>query len=261
MSAFKDVCDLFGVDDTHRMYGVFKDFQTLLAAVIALVAAAIAYLSAQRAARTQAKTALRVQKQQFEETRATEERARIQRECAMIITLRVKFELVERYLNLRLTWIEQIKKYCDKAPIIDEGYLVDDHLTLWIFFRDVKSISDEALIYDIGKDEISNLHPRNQTLYHSICSLVSNYDRRHADTVSLTLTTSPKTIYAASLAFLKEAATETIDFISVQRPNLEEAIETLCKEFEANRKQESLGGTVLPESSAAGRHLRNREPQ
>jgi hypothetical protein len=58
---------------------------------------------------------------------------------------------------------------------------------------------------------------------------------------------------------LKEAATEAIDFISVQRLNLEEAIETLCKEFEANRKQESLGRTVLPESSAAGRHLRASE--
>jgi hypothetical protein len=32
---------------------------------------------------------------------------------------------------------------------------------------------------------------------------------------------------------LKEAATETIDFINEQRPSLDEAIETLRKEFEA----------------------------
>src|SRR6516225_8774900 len=69
----------------------------------------------QKAAHTQAQTALTVQKQQFEETRAAEERTRLQRECAMIITLRMKFELIERQLNLRLTWVEQIEKHCTKA--------------------------------------------------------------------------------------------------------------------------------------------------
>jgi hypothetical protein len=112
---------------------------------------------------------------------------------------------------------------------------VDDHLALWIFFRDAKSVSDEVMIYDFNKDEVANLRPQNQTLYHSICSLVSNYDRRHTDTVSLTLSTSSKTIYAASLVYLKEAATDAIDLIKEQMPSLEEAVETLCKEFEAKR--------------------------
>jgi hypothetical protein len=235
MSTVTDVCNFFGVNDTHHVYGIFKEFQTILAALIALVAAAIAYSSTQKAARIQANTALRVQEKQFEETRATENRTRLQHECAMIITLQMKLELVERYLDLRLTWIEQIEAHCDKAPIIDEGYLVDDHLALWIFFRDAKSVSDEAMIYDIDKDEIANLRPQNQILYHSVCSLVSNYDRRHSDTVSLTLSSSPKIIYVSSLVYLKEAATDTIDLIKEQRPSLEEAVETLCKDFEADR--------------------------
>jgi hypothetical protein len=156
----------------------------------------------------------------------------------MIITLRMKFELIERQLNLRLTWVEQIEKHCTKAPIIDEGYLVDDDLALWIFFRDAKSITEEAMIYDIEKQEISSLLPSDQITYHSVCSLVSNYDRRHAASVSLTLTaaTSPKTIYAASLAYLKESATDTINFINERSPSLKERVETLRKKFEADRR-------------------------
>jgi hypothetical protein len=234
MSTLKDVCPFFGLDDTHRIYGVFKDFQTLLAAVIALVAAAIAYLSAQRAARTQAKTAFAIQKQQFEETKATEDRARLQRECTMIIALQVKFELVERYINLRLRRISQIEENCKKAQLPAAGYLVDDDLPLWIFLRDLKPISSIVAAYDIDKEEISNLRPTGQAIYYSLHSLVSNYDARHEDVISLTKLISPKILYVEGLDRLKDAAMATMSFIEEQGPRLEEVRERLSKEFETD---------------------------
>src|SRR5258708_6014092 len=121
-----------GRGDAMPLYDLAKDFQPLVAASVALGAAITAYRSTQAAARKQSETALTVQKQQFEQTEAREERARRQRELAMLIRLRMKFEIMGLLLADRMIWIRQIENQFTKASG-GSGYIVSDH-PVWVYF-------------------------------------------------------------------------------------------------------------------------------
>jgi hypothetical protein len=159
------------------LYDTAKDFQPLIAAVVALAAAITAYLSTQAAARKQSETALAVQQRQFEETKVKEEQAHRQRELAAMIRLRMKFELIGVLLTDRLGWIKHVESHCPSVEGQGDVYLILDHLRIWQWFRDARSIVKEGEIYDNKDQDIESLEPTYQVVYHSIHRLVSSYDK------------------------------------------------------------------------------------
>jgi len=196
-------------------YNLIKDFQPIIAALIALIAAAIAYRSTQKAARTQSTTAFTIQKQQFQDAKAKEADANRRRELATIIRLQMKFELMNVLLSDRLTWVEEVENQCMEKE--QTGlYVIPDNFLIWTYFIDARSIIKEAEVYNARDQDLENLEPSYQVIYHSLHRLVSNYDKSHADAVTLAEANNPKTIY---LPHVKHAIEDAVSFI--QKNDLE----------------------------------------
>ena len=190
-------------------YDTAKDFQPLVAALVALAAAVTAYLSAQASARKQSKTALEVQKRQFQDKRVDEEQTHYRRELAVMIRLGMKFHLMNVLLTDRVNWIKHVKDKC--SPVQDEGnvYLIPNGFEIWQWFKNARSVVKEAEIYDSKEEDIQYLDPKFQVVYHSLYRLVSSYDKLH-DAVALAEARSPK---AVDIDDTQKAATGALDFI------------------------------------------------
>jgi hypothetical protein len=209
-------------------YNIVKDFQPLVAALVALAAAITAYLSTQAAARKQSETALAVQQRQFQEKNIEEEQAHHRRELAMMIRLGMKFQLMSNLLADRVDWIKTVEERC--SPVQDEPdvYLIPANIEIWQWFKEARSVVKEAEIYDSKQEDIEYLDPTYQVVYHSLYRLVSSYDKLQADAVSLAEARAPKAVY---LGHAKNAAREAIDFIHNNNNNLNSRIAELSNKL------------------------------
>jgi len=200
-----------GATTPVTFYSMAKDFQPLVAALVALAAAITAYLSAQASARKQSETALSVQQRQFHEKNIEEERAHQRRELAMMIRLGMKFRLMSSLLSDRLEWNEYIEEKCSPVLGRPSYYAIPAGLEIWQSFKEARSVIKEAEMYDSKQEDIEHLDPTFQVVYHSLHRLVSSYDKLQADAVALAEARSPKCVF---LLYSKRTATEAVELIN-----------------------------------------------
>jgi hypothetical protein len=201
-------------------YDTLKDFQPLIAAFVALAAAITAYLSAQSAARKQSRTTLRVQQNEFEEAKEKEERARRQREIAILIRLNMKFEITSRLLEARLSW-----------PRFLHGRSSDlDEFSIWTDLKQAPPLAQEAHIDDISQEDLEHLRSSDQMIYHSLYLLISTFDRAFSAMLAEAERESPKRISETGLDEILRAGDALTRLLRKDAVIVNERIEMLGKE-------------------------------
>ena len=163
------------------MYQYVKDFQTLIAAVIAIIAAIITYKSAQDVAKKQNKSAQRVVKKQrkaafalaAENKRREDATSNIQtlrRLLSMLLELQSDLKVVNIACDIRKNNCEALRIKADPAIEADR---IDRHkIWIWDMLKVDSFALKDLLIVNISHEKLSDFGAQAQRNIHYLASAI-----------------------------------------------------------------------------------------
>jgi hypothetical protein len=159
------------------IYTALKDFQTLGAAIFVVVAALIAYYSAQSVAQAQARASQEMAESQFSSALAKDDEIQRKRYLAFMIMLSLKFHTIKTELAARRSMIAAFK---DAAKLTNDGntYVLESAPHHWAAIARMTPLRDESGFADVHWEELSALDPFDQQVFHTAGVLVDSCDKK-----------------------------------------------------------------------------------
>jgi len=156
-------------------YEILQDFQTLIAALVALCAAIIAFSSAQLVARTQSRTARETTERQIAHALAKEDEHELKRRSAFMAVLSSRFRALNMAFHDRLNALNGFREF---VKVDDDGVYITTHAGLhWTRISALKPLREESWFASLKWEDVSMLDAPNQTLLNLIMVRIDDVDK------------------------------------------------------------------------------------
>lgn len=162
------------------MYQIAKDFQTLLAALVAFGAAWVAFLSAQKAARIQADTAEKTKSQELAWAKKQADEALANKRSAFITWLYLRVSEANRILDKQLITLIEVRRllgHLNASEQTEKDPFVDAFRVRTKEARRLAPVFSNSDLADVSIEFLIGLHRDDQKLFSSAVQTIKFLDR------------------------------------------------------------------------------------
>ena len=164
----------------HDLYETAKDFQPILAAVVALLAAGGAYLASGK----QAITAMSTLKSQLGEARRKEADEILRLRCAETIRIEHATGTVAKYLKIKEVSLASVLK--ERLQAVDGMLKLGPASYTWEYLLTLGPVMDRAPGLVASLSDVSHASLVSQKLFYGVSALVDGADERFQTLVDFT---------------------------------------------------------------------------